>query len=219
MWLTTCREGTNIFPSLNIQTCALCSSSSLSPSTRCLRWDQTLSPCVETSLLYVPLCRKPIRGHQIILLLIFYIKGLAIGLQSSKENMLTIFAAVMMHKAIMAFSLGLNIAQSSFSVRFFINSQDEFFPDIKIFKLHRWKLSSCPAWCSAWQVPLVWLLVSFRLSHHMPLLASPIDMGELLVNLTFPYPSVSPSQSSLAGSWQEDKWCHFADCSFSSSHF
>ena len=120
----------------------------------------------------------------------------------------------MMHKAIMAFSLGLNIAQSSFSVRFFINSQDEFFPDIKIFKLHRWKLSSCPAWCSAWQVPLVWLLVSFRLSHHMPLLASPIGMGELLVNLTFPYPSVSPSQSSLAGSWQEDKWCHFADCSF-----
>ena len=53
-------------------------------------------------------------------------KGLAIGLQNSKENMLTIFVAVMLHKAIMAFSLGLNIAQSSFSVRLLIDSQDKF---------------------------------------------------------------------------------------------
>lgn len=49
-------------------------------------------------------------------------EGLAIGLQNSKENMLTIFVAVMLHKAIMAFSLGLNIAQSSFSVKAFIAS-------------------------------------------------------------------------------------------------
>jgi len=49
-------------------------------------------------------------------------EGLAIGLQNSKEDMLTIFVAVMMHKAIMAFSLGLNIAQSSFSVKAFIAS-------------------------------------------------------------------------------------------------
>ena len=52
-------------------------------------------------------------------------KGLAIGLQNSKEDMLTIFVAVMMHKAIMAFSLGLNIAQSSFSVRLLIDTQDK----------------------------------------------------------------------------------------------
>ena len=43
-------------------------------------------------------------------------KGLAIGLQTDTGEMLAIFMAVMMHKAVMAFSLGLNIAQSSLSV-------------------------------------------------------------------------------------------------------
>ena len=80
-------------------------------------------------------------------------KGLAIGLQSSKENMLTIFVAVMMHKAIMAFSLGLNIAQSTFSVRLLIASRD----DIKISKLgesfHRVQHGVQPGkspWCRCW---------------------------------------------------------------------
>ena len=49
-------------------------------------------------------------------------KGLAIGLQTDTGEMLAIFMAVMMHKAVMAFSLGLNIAQSSFSVSFFVSS-------------------------------------------------------------------------------------------------
>ena len=44
------------------------------------------------------------------------LKGLAIGLQTDTGEMLAIFMAVMMHKAVMAFSLGLNIAQSSLSV-------------------------------------------------------------------------------------------------------
>ena len=46
----------------------------------------------------------------------FNLKGLAIGLQSETGEMMAIFMAVMMHKAVMAFSLGLNIAQSSLSV-------------------------------------------------------------------------------------------------------
>ena len=45
-----------------------------------------------------------------------FLKGLAIGLQTETREMLAIFMAVMMHKAVMAFSLGLNIAQSSLSV-------------------------------------------------------------------------------------------------------
>ena len=44
------------------------------------------------------------------------LKGLAIGLQTDSREMLAIFMAVMMHKAVMAFSLGLNIAQSNLSV-------------------------------------------------------------------------------------------------------
>ena len=81
-------------------------------------------------------------------------KGLAIGLQSSKENVLAIFAAVMMHKAIMAFSLGLNIAQSSFSVKILTDSQNKF----KISKIlgesfhcvqHGVQPGKSP-WCGCW---------------------------------------------------------------------
>ena len=35
-----------------------------------------------------------------------YIKGLAIGLQESQESLISIFVAVIVHKAVMAFSLG-----------------------------------------------------------------------------------------------------------------
>ena len=56
--------------------------------------------------------------------------------------MLTIFVAVMMHKAIMAFSLGLNIAQSSFSVSFFVSSWPRFIPNMKYQKVKAFVLSS-----------------------------------------------------------------------------
>jgi len=49
-------------------------------------------------------------------------EGLAIGLQEQSHNLISIFLAVILHKAVMAFSLGLNIAQSSLSVKAFIIS-------------------------------------------------------------------------------------------------
>jgi len=49
-------------------------------------------------------------------------EGLAIGLQKVKANLISIFVAVLCHKAVMAFSLGLNIAQSNLSARSFIIS-------------------------------------------------------------------------------------------------
>ena len=50
----------------------------------------------------------------------FLLQGLAIGLQDSTSHMMTVFIAVITHKAVMAFSLGLNIAQSDLSVKAFI---------------------------------------------------------------------------------------------------
>jgi len=47
-------------------------------------------------------------------------EGLAIGLQNSTSHMMTVFIAVITHKAVMAFSLGLNIAQSDLSVKAFV---------------------------------------------------------------------------------------------------
>ena len=49
-------------------------------------------------------------------------EGLAIGLQENSGELLSIFIAVIVHKAVMAFSLGLNIAQSSLSLRTFVIS-------------------------------------------------------------------------------------------------
>ena len=48
-------------------------------------------------------------------------EGLAIGLQEKSGQLMTIFLAVIVHKAVMAFSLGLNLAQSAgVNVRKFI---------------------------------------------------------------------------------------------------
>jgi len=49
-------------------------------------------------------------------------EGLAIGLQDVSSNLISIFIAVIVHKAVMAFSLGLNIAQSEMSVKSFLIS-------------------------------------------------------------------------------------------------
>lgn len=49
-------------------------------------------------------------------------EGLSIGLQKTNDQLISIFIAVIVHKAVMAFSLGLNIAQSNLSVRSFIVS-------------------------------------------------------------------------------------------------
>lgn len=49
-------------------------------------------------------------------------EGLAIGLQESNESLISIFVAVIVHKAVMAFSLGLNIAGSDLSAKSFIIS-------------------------------------------------------------------------------------------------
>ena len=48
--------------------------------------------------------------------------GIAIGIQDTSGQLLTIFTAVMSHKALMAFSLGLNIAQSELNIRSFVIS-------------------------------------------------------------------------------------------------
>jgi len=49
-------------------------------------------------------------------------EGIAIGLQETKDSLISLFIAVIVHKAVMGFSLGLNIAQSELSVRSFIIS-------------------------------------------------------------------------------------------------
>ena len=49
-------------------------------------------------------------------------EGIAIGLQDKSADLLNIFMAVMVHKALMAFSLGLNMTQSNLSSRNFIVS-------------------------------------------------------------------------------------------------
>ena len=49
-------------------------------------------------------------------------EGLAIGLQGSSSQLLSLFIAVIVHKAVMAFSLGLNLAQSSLTARSFVIS-------------------------------------------------------------------------------------------------
>ena len=49
-------------------------------------------------------------------------EGVAIGLQENSGQLISIFIAVIIHKAVMAFSLGLNIAQSSLSRRTFVIS-------------------------------------------------------------------------------------------------
>eukprot|EP00088_Acartia_fossae_P021816 TRINITY_DN2317_c0_g1_i1.p1 TRINITY_DN2317_c0_g1~~TRINITY_DN2317_c0_g1_i1.p1 ORF type:complete len:361 (+),score=47.84 TRINITY_DN2317_c0_g1_i1:71-1153(+) len=49
-------------------------------------------------------------------------EGIAIGLQEKSSNLISIFIAIIVHKAVMAFSLGLNIAQSNLSVKSFLIS-------------------------------------------------------------------------------------------------
>jgi len=49
-------------------------------------------------------------------------EGMAIGLQESSAQLISIFIAVIVHKAVMAFSLGLNTAQSSLSTKSFVLS-------------------------------------------------------------------------------------------------
>jgi len=49
-------------------------------------------------------------------------EGLAIGLQENARSLLSLFIAVTVHKAIMSFSLGLNLAQSNLSIKSFIIS-------------------------------------------------------------------------------------------------
>ena len=49
-------------------------------------------------------------------------EGLAIGLQTSADAMISLLAAVVIHKGVMAFSLGLNIVQSNLSKKSFFIS-------------------------------------------------------------------------------------------------
>ena len=49
-------------------------------------------------------------------------EGLAIGLQETTGDLISITVAVISHKAVMAFSLGLNLAQSNLSLKNFITS-------------------------------------------------------------------------------------------------
>jgi zinc transporter 1/2/3 len=65
-----------------------------------------------------------LRAVMLLLALSFHsvFEGLAIGLQDDSKHMISIFIAVIIHKAVMSFSLGLNIAQSNLSVRSFVLS-------------------------------------------------------------------------------------------------
>jgi len=65
-----------------------------------------------------------LRSFMLLVALSFHsiFEGIAIGLQEEEGSLLSIFMAVMSHKAVMAFSLGLNIAQSNLSLRNFILS-------------------------------------------------------------------------------------------------
>jgi len=65
-----------------------------------------------------------LRSIMLLLALSFHsvFEGIAIGLQNSSANLLSIFIAVITHKAVMAFSLGLNIAQSELSLKSFVIS-------------------------------------------------------------------------------------------------
>ena len=65
-----------------------------------------------------------LRSIMLLLALSFHsvFEGVAIGLQENSGQLLSIFIAVIVHKAVMAFSLGLNIAQSSLTRRSFIIS-------------------------------------------------------------------------------------------------
>jgi len=65
-----------------------------------------------------------LRSVMLLLALSFHsvFEGIAIGLQDTSGELVTIFTAVMMHKAVMAFSLGLNIAQADVSNKNFMMS-------------------------------------------------------------------------------------------------
>jgi len=65
-----------------------------------------------------------LRSIMLLLALSFHsvFEGLAIGLQDSSGQLISIFTAVILHKAVMAFSLGLNIAQSDLSPKSFVIS-------------------------------------------------------------------------------------------------
>ena len=65
-----------------------------------------------------------LRSVMLLLALSFHsvFDGLAIGLQNDSSSLIAILVAVMLHKAVMSFSLGLSIAQSSLSVKSFVIS-------------------------------------------------------------------------------------------------
>merc|ERR1712098_307673 len=65
-----------------------------------------------------------LRSFMLLLALSFHsvFEGIAIGLQDTSGQLVTIFTAVIFHKAVMAFSLGLNIAQSELSLKSFVIS-------------------------------------------------------------------------------------------------
>lgn len=65
-----------------------------------------------------------LRSVMLLLALSFHsvFEGIAIGLQDNSAQLISIFIAVIVHKAVMAFSLGLNIAQSDLSVKSFVIS-------------------------------------------------------------------------------------------------
>ena len=65
-----------------------------------------------------------LRSVMLLLALSFHsvFDGLAIGLQKDSSSLIAILVAVMLHKAVMSFSLGLSIAQSNLSVKSLILS-------------------------------------------------------------------------------------------------
>jgi len=67
---------------------------------------------------------SPLRSIMLLLALSFHsvFEGVAIGLQNNSGQFFSIVIAVIVHKTVMAFSLGLNIAQSSLNFKNFIVS-------------------------------------------------------------------------------------------------
>ena len=58
----------------------------------------------------------------IFMVVTLHVQGIAIGLQEASHGMMSLFLAVIVHKSIMSFSLGLNLAKANLSFKTFLIS-------------------------------------------------------------------------------------------------
>jgi len=82
----------------------------------------------EHSMHHDPSSHSPIRSLIMLAALSLHsvFEGLAVGLQDTEEGVLSIFGALILHKCIIAFSIGLNLVQSKLAVKAIIVSNAVF---------------------------------------------------------------------------------------------